>query len=74
MSDTRSLQVSGMKCEGCAKGVTSALEGVEGVRRAEVSLEGGRAEVDADPSVTLGALVAAVEDLGFGATPADGTD
>lgn len=74
MSETRSLHVSGMKCEGCVKGVTSALEGVEGVRRAEVSLEEGRAEVTADSTVPLSALVAAVEDQGFGATPEDGTD
>jgi copper chaperone CopZ len=65
------LEISGMKCEGCAKGVTSALEGVAGVQRAEVSLEEARAEVTADATVTPDALVAAVEDQGFGATPED---
>ncbi len=63
------LDVDGMKCEGCAKSVTSALEGVEGVRTVDVSLEEERAEVDADAGVTVGSLVAAVEDVGFGARP-----
>lgn len=65
------LNVTGMKCDGCAESVTSALEGVEGVRRADVSLDEGRAEVESEGSVTLDSLVAAVESVGFGAKPAD---
>ena len=65
------LDVTGMKCEGCAKSVGSALEGVEGVHRAEVSLEDERARVEAEPEVTFGSLVSAVESVGFAAKPAD---
>ncbi len=33
------LSIAGMTCQGCANTVTAALAGVEGVRRADVSLE-----------------------------------
>jgi len=61
------LDVTGMKCEGCAGVVRSALDGVEGVRRVVVSLDEARAEVVAEDDVEPGALAAAVEEAGYGA-------
>ena len=67
----RTLDVTGMKCEGCVESVTSALESVDGVRRADVSLEEGRADVETQATVTLDSLISAVESAGFEAKPAD---
>lgn len=60
------LDVSGMSCSHCQKAVTGALEAVAGVTRAEVDLERGLAVVEGEAEV--GALIAAVEDEGYGAT------
>lgn len=64
------LEVTGMKCEGCANAVDAALDRVDGVRRADVSLEGSRAELILDDEASEADLVAAVEEAGFGASPA----
>jgi copper chaperone CopZ len=62
------LEVTGMKCEGCARAVDAALSRVEGVRRVDVSLADGRAEVVGDDALGDDALVAAVEEAGYGAS------
>ena len=50
------------------KSVTSILEGVNGVDKAEVSLENKNAVVEFDPAQTnTAALIEAVEDGGFDA-------
>ncbi|MBM3396064.1 MAG: heavy-metal-associated domain-containing protein [Betaproteobacteria bacterium] len=60
------LQVGGMTCQGCVRGVTGALERLSGVLRVQVTLEKGTAVVDYDPAKTeLLALKAAVEAAGF---------
>ena len=57
-----------MTCGGCVKSVTRILEGVEGVAKAEVSLEGKSALIEFDPAKTdPAALIEAVEDGGFDA-------
>ena len=68
--ETHGLDVRGMKCEGCAGSVESALEGVDGVRAVTVSLDDERAEVTADGSVRADDLVRAVEEAGYQASPA----
>ena len=60
------LDISGMTCGHCQHAVTSALESVEGVERANVDLAGGTAEVEGNAPTS--ALIAAVEDEGYGAT------
>ncbi|MFP4607892.1 MAG: heavy-metal-associated domain-containing protein [Thiohalospira sp.] len=52
------LKVTGMTCGHCVNAVKEALEEVEGVESAEVSLEEGKAEVTgtADPSALLKAV------------------
>jgi copper chaperone len=44
------FKVEGMSCEHCQRAVTEALEGVNGVRHAEVDLAGGRATITVEGS------------------------
>lgn len=62
------LAVSGMACEGCARNVEAALRGVDGVRRAEVSLEEGEARLVLEEDVAHRDLVEAVARAGYGAS------
>ena len=61
------LKIDGMTCGHCSAAVKRALERVAGVVSADVDLAAGRARVKgaADP----GALVAAVQDEGYRASP-----
>ncbi|HEX6307379.1 MAG TPA: copper ion binding protein [Longimicrobiales bacterium] len=60
------LKVSGMSCQHCVRSVTQALESQEGVKRAEVDLQAGRARVEYDESrVTPAQLANAVADEGY---------
>ena len=66
--DKTVLKVGGMSCQGCVKNVTGVLQGLDGVVKAEVSLEKGEARVDYDAAkVSKETLVGAVEDAGFDA-------
>jgi Cu+-exporting ATPase len=60
------LDVEGMSCASCVSSVERALNGLEGVS-ATVNLATAQATVRCDPEVSDGALVAAVESLGYGA-------
>ena len=60
------IQVEGMHCPKCVARVKDALEAVDGVLKAEVSLEEGSAVVSGNADVP--ALVSAVESIGFGAS------
>lgn len=60
------LSVEGMTCSHCAEKVTQALEGVPGVRSADVSLEENRAEVVFDAErAEVEDLVRAVDEEGY---------
>lgn len=74
MADTKTLNlaVTGMSCKHCQAHVKEALEKVPGVASAEVDLEGAKACVKADDSVTADTLVKAVEAAGYGASPLEG--
>ena len=65
------LAISGMTCNNCARHVTEALQGVDGVKSANVNLEAGQASVrwsnETEPDLT--AMIKAVEAEGFGAKP-----
>ncbi|MEZ7685125.1 heavy-metal-associated domain-containing protein [Neisseria flavescens] len=66
---TVTLNIDGMTCGGCVKSVTRLLEGVEGVEKAEVSLENKNAVITFDESKTdTDALIDAVEDGGYDVT------
>lgn len=62
------LDVQGMTCGHCSAAVKRALEGVPGVDSALVDLEAGRATVTG--SAPVEALITAVVDEGYTATPA----
>jgi copper ion binding protein len=59
------LKIEGMSCEHCVKHVTEALEAVEGVKSAKVSLKDKSAAVDHGDGVQLDALKAAVTEAGY---------
>jgi copper chaperone CopZ len=62
---SKKLKISGMTCGHCVSHVKSALEGMEGVSEAEVSLENNAAEVTLSGEVIDADLVAAVEAAGY---------
>ena len=73
MAIKKSYDVTGMHCEKCVARVKSAIEGIEGVRAAKVTLEPGSALVKMDAEIADDVIIAAVEAEGFGASvPAGG--
>ena len=67
---TLDLSVDGMTCGSCVRHVTEALRSVGGVTEAQVDLQGKTARVTYDPqSTTPDALIRAVEEAGYQATP-----
>lgn len=68
---TKTLKVQGMSCGHCVSAVTEALKGVDGVRSADVDLDGGSAVVEFDAGrATVAQLVGAVMDEGYTAEEA----
>lgn len=61
------LNVEGMSCNHCVASVRKALEGLDGVREADVNLEDKKARVELDKDLADQILVKAVEDAGFSA-------
>ncbi len=60
------LGISGMTCGGCVKSVTRVLDALDGVSRADVSLEKRCAVVDYDPAkVGVERLKQAVIEAGY---------
>ncbi|MBU8763703.1 copper ion binding protein [Micrococcus luteus] len=63
---TATIPVKGMTCEGCVNSVTKALQGVDGVKEAQVELERNQATITFDDSKTSKtALKKAVEEAGY---------
>ena len=58
------LMVAGMSCDACVDAVRAALE-FPGVQAVEVSLQTGVVGVDHDRSISVDAIVAAVQDTGY---------
>ncbi|MFV0358503.1 heavy metal translocating P-type ATPase [Tropicimonas sp.] len=65
------LSLPGIHCAACIVTVERALEAHPGVRSARVNLTRRRASVDAAPEVTAGALVTAVNAVGYEAHEMD---
>lgn len=61
----KQLNITGMSCGHCVSHVKSALEDIDAVSLAEVSLEDHRADVTASSDVPDEALVAAVVGAGY---------
>ncbi|MDK9703288.1 MAG: cation transporter [Sulfuritalea sp.] len=67
--ETTTIKVDGMSCGGCVKSVTGVLTALDGVTKAEVSLEQKQAVVEFDAGkVTRDQLKAVIEDAGFDAS------
>ncbi len=64
------LKITGMTCDHCQSAVKNALESVSGVETATVDLEQGLARVEGQADTQ--ALVAAVEEEGYQASPVQG--
>lgn len=62
------LKIEGMTCGHCQASVKKALEGVEGVRAAQVDLATGEARIEGHAAAAQ--LVAAVEAEGYRASAA----
>ena len=71
MAEAITLHIDGMTCMSCAEHVQQALKNVPGVCSAFVAYPQRRAEIEADASVLLDPLVAAVTALGYKARVAD---
>ena len=64
--ETLTLNIDGMSCGGCVKSVTRILADIDGVAKAEVSLENKNAVIEFDPAKTNAtALIDALEDGGY---------
>ena len=65
---TITIGVDGMTCSGCVASVKRVLEDIEGVSKADVSLENRRATVEYDErKVEQAQLRSAIEDAGYDA-------
>ena len=64
------LNIEGMTCNHCAMTVQKALSSVPGVQKAEVSLPSKKAVVTTEGPLDLPAVVRAVEEEGYKASPA----
>lgn len=58
--------VTGMSCAACAARVQKALQKVEGVASASVNYATAEAEIECEGTIDESALIAAVEDAGYG--------
>lgn len=64
--DTKTLKIEGMTCSGCVASVQRVLTALDGVTRADVSLDSRQATVSYEPDrVTPDDLKAAIEDAGY---------
>ena len=61
----KTILVDGMMCMHCVKHVTDALGQVDGVKKAEVSLENKTAVVELTKEVADDVLLAAVREAGY---------
>jgi len=67
---TVTLGISGMTCGGCVRSVTNVLKALEGVAKAEVSLEKKNAVVEYDPGkLQVEQLKRSVVEAGFEVAP-----
>jgi copper chaperone len=67
---TVTLGISGMTCGGCVRSVGNVLKALDGVTRAEVSLEKNNAVVEYDPGkVQVDQLKRSVVEAGFEIAP-----
>ena len=59
------IHVEGMGCQNCVKHVKEALEGLDGVSSAEVSLESNTALITTSKDVADEAIRSAIDEAGY---------
>jgi copper chaperone len=68
--ETVTLGISGMTCGGCVNSVTNVLKALDGVAKADVSLEKRSAVIEYDPSkVGVEQLMRSVMEAGYEIVP-----
>jgi len=72
-TQTHTFTVEGMTCDGCAQGLTEALQKIEGVESVSVDFNSKTAKVIATNEVTIQTIKAAVKDRNFEALFEDET-
>lgn len=66
--ETTTIKVGGMSCGGCVKSVTGVLTALDGVAKAEVSLDQAQAVIEFDAAkVNRAQMAQVIEDAGFDA-------
>ena len=60
-----SLNIGGMKCENCAKKITSLLEKIPGIEKAVASVKDGKIDIVSSLPVVKETVEKAVKDAGF---------
>lgn len=65
MPERRTVDVTGMSCNGCEQNVEDALEALDGVTRVEADHESDAVEVVADDDVSNDDISNAVRDAGY---------
>lgn len=60
-----SLNIGGMKCENCAKKITSLLEKIPGIEKAVASVKNGKIDIVSSLPVVKDAVEKAVKEAGF---------
>lgn len=66
MSESASINVTGMKCGGCENTVTTALKAIDGVLSVKASHQDKKIDVEFDPAKTdLDEIEDAITDAGF---------
>ncbi|MFC6824536.1 heavy-metal-associated domain-containing protein [Halopelagius fulvigenes] len=65
MVQRRSIDVSGMSCNGCERNVENALKNVDGVRRVEADHEAGTVEIVVEDDVNDDDLGTVIHGVGY---------
>lgn len=67
--ETINLAIKGMTCMGCVGSVKRVLDSIDGISRAEVTLQPGQAVISYDAAKTsLAAIKTAITDAGYEVT------
>ena len=65
MARRKTIEVSGMSCNGCERNVENALKDISGVHRVEANHEAGAVEVAVEDDVDDDDLGTAIHDAGY---------
>ena len=65
MPQRKTIEVSGMSCDGCERNVENSLKSIDGVRRVEANHETGTVEVALEDGVDTDRLSTAIHDAGY---------